>query len=52
VWRKGIHITNLTRIAPFLSEVCDLVLEAVSRRKQFLNDGIKNNCCTKNKPVD
>jgi ribosomal protein S2 len=42
VWRKGIHITNLTRIALFLSEVCDLVLDAASRRKQFLIVGFRN----------
>nr|YP_010581391.1 ribosomal protein S2 [Triphyophyllum peltatum]UZT27796.1 ribosomal protein S2 [Triphyophyllum peltatum] len=34
--RKGIHITNLTRTARFLSEACDLVLDAASRGKQFL----------------
>ncbi|KAL8223052.1 hypothetical protein R6Q57_020451 [Mikania cordata] len=31
--RKGIHITNLTRIARFLSEACDLVFDATSRGK-------------------
>ena len=40
--RKGIHITYLTRTARFLSEVCDLVFNAASRRKQFLIVGIKN----------
>nr|YP_009670959.1 ribosomal protein S2 [Passiflora arbelaezii]QCX30270.1 ribosomal protein S2 [Passiflora arbelaezii] len=34
--RKGIHITNLTRTARFLSEACDLVFDAASSRKQFL----------------
>nr|YP_010689928.1 ribosomal protein S2 [Ceratostigma griffithii]WBR75718.1 ribosomal protein S2 [Ceratostigma griffithii]WBR75800.1 ribosomal protein S2 [Ceratostigma griffithii] len=33
---KGIHITNLTRTARFLSEACDLVFDAASKRKQFL----------------
>ncbi|KAE9612430.1 putative ribosomal protein S2 [Lupinus albus] len=28
--RKGIHITNLTRIACFLSQACDLVFDAAS----------------------
>ena len=28
--RKGIHITNLTRTARFLSEACDLVFDAAS----------------------
>ena len=40
--RKGIHITNLTRTARFLSEACDLVFDAASRRKQFLIVGTKN----------
>nr|QXI84198.1 ribosomal protein S2 [Gentiana cuneibarba] len=40
--RKGIHITNLTRSARFLSEACDLVFEAASRGKQFLIIGTKN----------
>ncbi|KAL0285223.1 UNVERIFIED_CONTAM: 30S ribosomal protein S2, chloroplastic [Sesamum angustifolium] len=31
--RKGIHITNLTRTARFLSEACDLVFDAASRGK-------------------
>nr|YP_009869857.1 ribosomal protein S2 [Cratoxylum cochinchinense]QJI81211.1 ribosomal protein S2 [Cratoxylum cochinchinense] len=39
--RKGIHITNLTRTARFLSEACDLVFDAASRRKQFLIVGTK-----------
>lgn len=39
--RKGIHITNLTRTARFLSEACDLVFEAASQRKQFLIVGTK-----------
>ncbi|PHT28654.1 hypothetical protein CQW23_31744 [Capsicum baccatum] len=43
---KGIHITNHTRTAHFLSEACDLVFDAASRGKQFLIVG------TKNKPVD
>jgi len=34
--RKGIHILNLTRTARFLSEACDLVFDAASRRKEFL----------------
>lgn len=41
--RKGIHITNLTRTARFLSEACDLVFEAASQRKQFLIVGTKKN---------
>ncbi|XP_027155942.1 uncharacterized protein LOC113756459 [Coffea eugenioides] len=40
--RKGIHITNLTRTARFLSEACDLVFDAGSRGKQFLIVGTKN----------
>ena len=40
--RKGIHITNLTRTARFLSEACDLVFDAASKRKQFLIVGTKN----------
>ncbi|KAL8231540.1 hypothetical protein R6Q57_001318 [Mikania cordata] len=40
--RKGIHITNLTRTARFLSEACDLVFDAASRGKQFLFVGTKN----------
>nr|YP_010210824.1 ribosomal protein S2 [Paraboea dictyoneura]UBD08708.1 ribosomal protein S2 [Paraboea dictyoneura] len=39
--RKGIHITNLTRTARFLSEACDLVFDAASRGKQFLIVGTK-----------
>nr|YP_009136590.1 ribosomal protein S2 [Viola seoulensis]YP_009584618.1 ribosomal protein S2 [Viola phalacrocarpa]YP_009584702.1 ribosomal protein S2 [Viola raddeana]YP_009927569.1 ribosomal protein S2 [Viola ulleungdoensis]YP_009996130.1 ribosomal protein S2 [Viola philippica]YP_010164383.1 ribosomal protein S2 [Viola japonica]YP_010173655.1 ribosomal protein S2 [Viola prionantha]YP_010239447.1 ribosomal protein S2 [Corydalis bungeana]YP_010312537.1 ribosomal protein S2 [Viola arcuata]YP_010425272.1 rib len=39
--RKGIHITNLTRTARFLSEACDLVFDAASMRKQFLIVGTK-----------
>nr|YP_010164707.1 ribosomal protein S2 [Semiaquilegia guangxiensis]QRN71379.1 ribosomal protein S2 [Semiaquilegia guangxiensis] len=39
--RKGIHITNLTRTARFLSEACDLVFEAARRKKQFLIVGTK-----------
>ncbi|KAM3320347.1 hypothetical protein P3S67_007547 [Capsicum chacoense] len=39
---KGIHITNLTRTARFLSEACDLVFDAASRGKQFLIVGTKN----------
>nr|YP_010982025.1 ribosomal protein S2 [Serissa japonica]UZM09012.1 ribosomal protein S2 [Serissa japonica] len=39
--RKGIHIINLTRTARFLSEACDLLFEAASRRKQFLIVGTK-----------
>nr|YP_009263269.1 ribosomal protein S2 [Couepia grandiflora]ANJ17434.1 ribosomal protein S2 [Couepia grandiflora] len=39
--RKGIHITNLTRTARFLSEACDLVFDAASSRKQFLIVGTK-----------
>ena len=33
--RKGIHITNLTRTARFLSEACNLVFDAASRGKPF-----------------
>nr|YP_009486699.1 ribosomal protein S2 [Piliostigma thonningii]AWB12922.1 ribosomal protein S2 [Piliostigma thonningii] len=40
--RKGIHITNLTITARFLSEACDLVFDAASRGKQFLIVGTKN----------
>ncbi|KAF1855890.1 hypothetical protein Lal_00033191 [Lupinus albus] len=40
--RKGIHITNLTRTARFLSEACDLVFDAASRGKQLLIVGTKN----------
>ena len=40
--RKGIHIINLTRTTRFLSEACDLVFDAASRRKQFLIVGTKN----------
>nr|AKT74018.1 ribosomal protein S2 [Corsia cf. boridiensis SPL470-2] len=43
---KGIHITNLTRTARFLSEACDLVFDASSRGKNFLIVG------TKKKAVD
>lgn len=39
--RKGIHITNLTRTARFLSEACDLVFYAASRGKNFLIVGTK-----------
>ena len=39
--RKGIHITNLTRTARFLSEACDLVFDAASMGKQFLIVGTK-----------
>nr|YP_009466391.1 ribosomal protein S2 [Genlisea pygmaea]YP_009466466.1 ribosomal protein S2 [Genlisea repens]AUN28446.1 ribosomal protein S2 [Genlisea pygmaea]AUN28521.1 ribosomal protein S2 [Genlisea repens] len=39
--RNGIHITNLTRTARFLSEACDLVFEAAHRGKQFLIVGTK-----------
>nr|YP_009108431.1 ribosomal protein S2 [Genlisea margaretae]CDI43991.1 ribosomal protein S2 [Genlisea margaretae] len=39
--RNGIHITNLTRTARFLSEACDLVFEAARRGKQFLIVGTK-----------
>nr|ASA34993.1 ribosomal protein S2 [Isotoma hypocrateriformis] len=34
--RKGRHITNLIKTARFLSETCDLVFDAASRKKQFL----------------
>nr|YP_010624739.1 ribosomal protein S2 [Stelechocarpus burahol]WBG68696.1 ribosomal protein S2 [Stelechocarpus burahol] len=34
--RKGIHITNLTKTARFLSEACNLVFDAASRGKHFL----------------
>ncbi|CAN6456069.1 unnamed protein product [Victoria cruziana] len=40
--RKGIHITNLTRTARFLSEACDLVFDAASRGKHFLIVGTKD----------
>nr|UFA46872.1 ribosomal protein S2 [Dioscorea dumetorum] len=40
--RKGIHITNLTITARFLSEACDLVFDATSRGKSFLIVGTKN----------
>nr|AKR81002.1 ribosomal protein S2 [Stichoneuron caudatum] len=40
--RKGIHITNLTRTARFLSEACDLVFDVASRGKNFLIVGTKN----------
>nr|YP_010424821.1 ribosomal protein S2 [Galeola lindleyana]USH94226.1 ribosomal protein S2 [Galeola lindleyana] len=40
--RKGIHITNLTITAFFLSEACDLVFDAASRGKTFLIVGTKN----------
>nr|YP_010375974.1 ribosomal protein S2 [Xanthopappus subacaulis]UDN42188.1 ribosomal protein S2 [Xanthopappus subacaulis] len=33
---KGIHITDLTTTARVLSEACDLVFDAASRRKQIL----------------
>nr|YP_009446594.1 ribosomal protein S2 [Adenocalymma aurantiacum]YP_009446763.1 ribosomal protein S2 [Adenocalymma bracteatum]ATY47914.1 ribosomal protein S2 [Adenocalymma aurantiacum]ATY48083.1 ribosomal protein S2 [Adenocalymma bracteatum] len=39
--RKGIHITNLTRTARFLSEACDLVFDAASSGKEFLIVGTK-----------
>lgn len=39
--RKGMHITNLTRTARFLSEACDLVFDAASRGNQFLIVGTK-----------
>nr|YP_009729805.1 ribosomal protein S2 [Caldesia grandis]YP_009729891.1 ribosomal protein S2 [Caldesia parnassifolia]QHW08141.1 ribosomal protein S2 [Caldesia grandis]QHW08227.1 ribosomal protein S2 [Caldesia parnassifolia]UDZ61384.1 ribosomal protein S2 [Caldesia grandis]UDZ61385.1 ribosomal protein S2 [Caldesia parnassifolia]UDZ61386.1 ribosomal protein S2 [Caldesia parnassifolia] len=39
--RKGIHITNLTRTARFLSEACNLVFDAASRGKHFLIVGTK-----------
>ena len=39
--RKGIHITNLTKTARFLSEDCDLVFDAASKGKQFLIVGTK-----------
>nr|CUR06425.1 rps2 [Acacia scalena] len=39
--RKGIHITNLTRTARFLSEACDLVFDAASSGNQFLIVGTK-----------
>nr|YP_010878442.1 ribosomal protein S2 [Aristolochia griffithii]WHE25534.1 ribosomal protein S2 [Aristolochia griffithii] len=40
--RKGIHITNLTRTARFLSAACDLVFDAASRGKHFLIVGTKS----------
>ncbi|YP_009132928.1 ribosomal protein S2 (chloroplast) [Hibiscus syriacus] len=40
--RKGIHITNLTRTARFLSEACDLLFDAATKGKQFLIVGTKN----------
>ncbi|CAM6031834.1 unnamed protein product [Sphagnum tenellum] len=39
--RRGIHIINLTQTARFLSEACDLVLNAASEGKQFLIVGTK-----------
>nr|QKV48112.1 ribosomal protein S2 [Risleya atropurpurea] len=39
--RKGIHITNLTITAHFLSEACNLVFYAASRGKTFLIVGTK-----------
>jgi small subunit ribosomal protein S2 len=39
--RKGTHITNLTRMAHFLSEACDLVFDAASQGKNFLIIGTK-----------
>nr|YP_010693717.1 ribosomal protein S2 [Bredia bullata]QFQ40146.1 ribosomal protein S2 [Phyllagathis longearistata]QFQ42077.1 ribosomal protein S2 [Phyllagathis latisepala]UTM99376.1 ribosomal protein S2 [Bredia sp. 849]WCD24383.1 ribosomal protein S2 [Bredia bullata] len=39
--RKGIHITNLTKTARFLSEACDLVFDAASKGKEFLIVGTK-----------
>nr|AVM84046.1 ribosomal protein S2 [Adenocalymma hypostictum] len=39
--RKGIHITNLTRTARFLSEACNLVFDAASSGKEFLIVGTK-----------
>ncbi|CAK8564178.1 unnamed protein product [Lathyrus sativus] len=39
--RKGNHITNLTKIARFLSEACDLAFDAASKGKQFLIVGTK-----------
>nr|YP_001430097.1 ribosomal protein S2 [Cuscuta reflexa]CAM98383.1 ribosomal protein S2 [Cuscuta reflexa] len=40
--RKGIHITNITRTARFLSEACDLVFDAARRGKKFLIVGTNN----------
>ncbi|MBA0818376.1 hypothetical protein Gohar_019657 [Gossypium harknessii] len=40
--RIGIHITNLTRTARFLSKACDLVFDAANKEKQFLIIGTKN----------
>nr|WOC91388.1 ribosomal protein S2 [Utricularia graminifolia] len=39
--RNGIHITNLTRTARFLSEACGLVFDAAEKGKQFLIVGTK-----------
>nr|YP_009109270.1 ribosomal protein S2 [Corallorhiza odontorhiza]AIW51739.1 ribosomal protein S2 [Corallorhiza odontorhiza] len=39
--RKGIHITNLTITARFLSEACNLVFDAASWGKKFLIVGTK-----------
>ncbi|KAL5052325.1 hypothetical protein RYX36_033007 [Vicia faba] len=33
--RKGIHITNLTKTARFLSEACDLAFDAASTGNNF-----------------
>nr|YP_010573659.1 ribosomal protein S2 [Allium sabulosum]UZH92905.1 ribosomal protein S2 [Allium sabulosum] len=33
--RKGIHITNLTRTARFLSEACDLVFDAAMLKRKL-----------------
>ncbi|XP_071713166.1 small ribosomal subunit protein uS2c-like [Rutidosis leptorrhynchoides] len=39
--RKGIHITNLTRTARFLSEACDLVFDTANKEKKFLIVALK-----------
>nr|YP_009433793.1 ribosomal protein S2 [Hypolytrum nemorum]ANP26007.1 ribosomal protein S2 [Hypolytrum nemorum] len=39
--RKGIHITNLTKTARFLSEACDLLFDAASQGENILIVGTK-----------
>lgn len=39
--RKAIHILNLTKTARFLSEACDLLFEAASKKKNILIVGTK-----------
>jgi small subunit ribosomal protein S2 len=37
--RKAIHIINLTKTARFLSEACDLLFDAASKKKKHFNSG-------------